>query len=235
VDKRLCRPYQPVDPLTLGVSWTISVQRTTAVLNEGTMTILIDFGSQLMAEAVYQLLVTNGYDDVAVSGRLLANGFTPDVILVDVTTVGRKLLSRYPEAKVILIDAGQEPAKLLAILLSHPVHGMLSIHTELHLLKKALRAVTEGQIWIDNESVKALLQDNGTLSKTGKISGSTNREKEIIEYVCRGLSNKQIALALALSENTVKAHLSAIFRKFNVTSRSRLMSLAMQGPLARSA
>ena len=199
------------------------------------MTILIDLGSELMAEAVYQLLITNGYDEVVVSGRSPANGFTPHVILVDVTTVGHTLLSRYPEAKVILIDAGQEPEKLLAILLSHTVHGMLSSHTEVHLLKKVLKAVTEGQIWIDNESVKALLQDNGALSKTGKISGTTGREKEIIEYVCRGLSNKQIALGLALSENTVKAHLNTIFRKFNVTSRSRLMSLAMQGPLARFA
>ena len=69
----------------------------------------------------------------------------------------------------------------------------------------------------------------------GKISGTTGREKEIIEHVCRGLSNKQIAQRLALSENTVKAHLNTIFRKFNITSRLKLMSLAMQGPLAYSA
>jgi LuxR family transcriptional regulator, positive regulator of biofilm formation len=203
--------------------------------NESTTPILIHFGSGLMAEAVYQFLITNGYDDVVVSGRSPAKSFTPRVILVDVATVSHMPLSRYPEAKIILIDSGQEPEKLLAILLSHTVHGLLSSRTELHLLKKALKAVNEGQIWIDNDSVKALLQDNGALSKTGKISGVTGREKEIIEHVCRGLSNKQIALGLSLSENTVKAHLNTIFRKFNVTSRSKLMSLAMQGPLARSA
>lgn len=199
------------------------------------MTILIDFGSELLSEAVYQLLITNGYDDVVVSGRSAANGFTPKVILVDVTTVRHTLLSPYPDAKVILIDAGIEPEKLLTILLSHPIHGMLSTHTELHLLKKALKAVTEGQIWIDNESVKTVLQDTGGLSRTGKISGVTDREKEIIECVCRGLSNKEIARGLALSEHTVKAHLGAIFRKFNITTRSKLMALTMDSPLARSA
>jgi LuxR family transcriptional regulator, positive regulator of biofilm formation len=199
------------------------------------MNILIDLGSELMAEAIYQLLVTNGYDDVVVSGRSRANGFTPQVILVDVTTVRHTLLSRYPEAKIILIDAGIEQEKLLTILLSHPIHGMLSTHTELHLLKKALKAVTEGQIWIDNDSVKALLQDTGGLSKRGKISGVTDRHQEIIGYVCQGLSNKEIAQRLALSENTVKAHLNTIFRKFNITSRSKLMALTMDSPLARSA
>jgi LuxR family transcriptional regulator, positive regulator of biofilm formation len=196
------------------------------------MTILIDLGSQLMSEAIYQFLMANGYDNVVVSGRSPADGFTPQVILVDITTVRHTLLSRYPEAKVLLIDSGIEPEKLLATLLSHTVHGMLSSHTELHLLKKALKAITEGQIWIDNESVKALLQDTGALSKTGKINGITGREQEIIACVSQGLSNKQIAGRLLLSENTVKTHLNTIFKKLNITSRLKLMTLAVQSPLA---
>ncbi len=199
------------------------------------MTILINLGSELMSEAVYQLLVTNGYDDVVVSGRSCAKGFIPQVILVDGATVKRTLPSPYRDAKVVLIDAGMEPEKLLPILLSHPVHGLLSTHTEPHLLKKALNAVAEGQIWIDNDSVKALLQDTGALSRRGKINGITDREKEIIDYVCKGLSNKEIARGLALSENTVKAHLNTIFRKFNITTRSKLMAMTMDRPLARSA
>jgi DNA-binding NarL/FixJ family response regulator len=151
---------------------------------------------------------------------------------VDITTVGHTLLSRYPEAKVLLIDTGIEPEKLLATLLSHPIRGLLSTRTEMPLLKKALKAITEGHIWIDNELVKALLQDTGALSKTGKINGITGREQEIIAYVSQGLSNKQIARRLALSENTVKAHLNTIFKKLNITSRLKLMTLAVQSPLA---
>ena len=199
------------------------------------MTILIDLGSQLMSEAIYQFLMANGYDDVVVSGRAPVNGFTPQVILVDSTTVNHGLLSRYPEAKVLLVDTGVEPEKLLAALLSHPIQGLLSTRAEMPLLKKALKAITEGQIWIDNELVKALLQDTGALSKTGKINGITDREQEIIAYVSEGLSNKQIAGKLALSENTVKAHLNTIFKKLNITSRLKLMTLAVQSPLAHSA
>ncbi len=196
------------------------------------MTILIDLGSQLMSEAIHQFLMANGYDNVVVSGRSPAGGFTPQVILVDITTVRHTLLSRYPEAKVLLIDTGVESEKLLAALLSHPIQGLLSTRTEMPLLKKALKAITEGQIWIDNELVKALLQDTGALSKTGKINGISGREQEIIACVSQGLSNKQIAGRLELSENTVKAHLNTIFKKLNITSRIKLMTLAVQSPLA---
>jgi DNA-binding NarL/FixJ family response regulator len=196
------------------------------------MTILIDLGSQLMSEAIHQFLMANGYDNVVVSGRSPAGGFTPQVILVDITTVRHTLLSRYPEAKVLLIDTGVESEKLLAALLSHPIQGLLSTRTEMPLLKKALKAIAEGQIWIDNELVKALLQDTGALSKTGKINGISGREQEIIACVSQGLSNKQIAGRLVLSENTVKAHLNTIFKKLNITSRIKLMTLAVHSPLA---
>ena len=197
---------------------------------EKKMHIAIHVSNQLMAEAIYQLLVTNGYDAVVTSGRSPTNGFTPHVLLVDSTMLGKDLLSRYPDAKVLLMDTGMEPDKLCAALLSYRIHGVLSSHTELPLFKKALTAVSEGKLRIDNESLRALLEDTGAISKTGKISGVTGREKEIIECVRQGMSNKEIARSLALSEHTVKTHLNTIFRKFNVSNRSKLMMLAMRRP-----
>ena len=192
------------------------------------MTIAIHLGSQLLSEAIQQLLARSGYDTVVVSGRPPTKGLTPDVLLVDSTTLRQNLLARYPDAKVLLIDTGMEPEQLCATLLSYRIHGVLSPDTELHLFKKALTAISEGQLWIDNGTVKALLHDAGNLSPKGKISHITSREQEIIECICQGLSNKEIAKILSLSEHTVKAHLSTIFKKFNVTSRSKLVSLAMR-------
>ena len=191
------------------------------------MTIAIHLGSQLLSEAIQQLLARSGYDTVVVSGRPPTKGLTPDVLLVDSTTLRQDLLARYPDAKVLLIDTGMEPEQLCATLLSYRIHGVLSPDTELHLFKKALTAISEGQLWIDNGTVKTLLHDAGNLSPKGKISHITSREQEIIECICQGLSNKEIAKTLSLSEHTVKAHLSTIFKKFNVTSRSKLVSLAM--------
>ena len=194
------------------------------------MNIVIHLGNHLMAEAIYQLLVKNGYDHVVTSESSPTNGFTPDVLLVDITTLRHELLAQYPEAKVLLMDTGIGPEKLCATLLSYRIHGVLSPDTELHLFKKALTVVSEGQIWIDNGSVKALLHDAGDISQKGKISHITGREQEIIECVCQGLSNNEIARRLALSPHTVKAHLNRIFRKLNITSRSKLMALATHRP-----
>ncbi len=196
--------------------------------------IVIHLSNQLIAEALYQLLVTNRYDNVAVDGRCPAS-VTPDVLLVDIRMLTHNLLARYPTAKVLLMDMALEPERLCITLLSYRIHGVLSSPAELHLFKKALRAVSEGQIWIDNESLRALLEETGAISRPGKISGVTDREKEIIECVRQGLSNKEIARRLELSEQTVKSHIRAIFRKCNVTTRSKLITLAMQSPLAGSA
>ena len=191
------------------------------------MTIAIHLGSQLLSEAIQQLLARSGYDTVVVSGRPPTKGLTPDVLLVDSTTLRQDLLARYPDAKVLLIDTGMEPEQLCATLLSYRIHGVLSPDTELHLFKRALTAISEGQLWIDNGTVKALLNNAGNISQKGRISHITSREQEIIECICQGLSNKEIAKILSLSEHTVKAHLSTIFKKFNVTSRSKLVNLAM--------
>jgi DNA-binding NarL/FixJ family response regulator len=188
------------------------------------MHIGIHFGNHLMAEAIYQLLVKNGYDHVVTSES--SNGFTPHILLVDSTALKHDLLARYPEAKVLLMDTGTEPDKLCATFLSYRIHGVLPTHTDLPLFKKALTAVSEGKLWIDNGAVKTFLDDAGNISQKGRISHITSREQEVIECICQGLCNKEIARKLTLSPHTVGAHLNTIFRKFNVTKRSKLMTLA---------
>jgi DNA-binding NarL/FixJ family response regulator len=194
------------------------------------MNIVVDLSNRMITEAVCQLLLKLGDANVVLSGKPSANGSTPDVLLVDIATLTHDLLTRYPEAKVLLMDTRIEKDKLCATLLSYRIHGVLSPDMELPLLKKALATVREGQVWIDHGAVKALFHDTGAISKAGKISHVSDREKDVIEFVCQGLSNGEIAQRLALSEHTVKAHLNRIFRKLNVTNRSKLAALAARGP-----
>ena len=146
---------------------------------------------------------------------------------MDLNNINQKLFSRYPEAKIILIDTGIKQEDIIATLVSYKIHGVLSPRTDLYLFKKALKAVSKGEIWIDNSTVKAFLHNTGLLSMTGKINGITEREKEIIEQVCQGCRNKEIASRLFVSEQTVKAHLNRVFRKLNVSNRSQLTALAV--------
>ena len=126
------------------------------------MNIMIHLDSHPTSEAIYQLLIMNGYDDVVVGGGSPTNGFTPHVLLVDITTLTHDLLARYPQATAFLIDdAGIEPEGLCATLLSYTMHGVLSPHAGLQ------------QVWMDNGSVKASRHDAGAISKTGRRKPSS--------------------------------------------------------------
>jgi len=194
------------------------------------MTIFIDLGNQLLAEALSQLLVRAGYDHVVRSGGAPANGFVPDVLLVDGSALRHELFARYPEAKVLLIDTGIEPENLPAMLLPYRIHGVLSPHTEIHHVKKALKVVSKGQLWIDNASVKPLFHSPGTTAARGKTKSITGREQEMVASVCQGLTNQEIADRFGLSPYTVRAHLYRIYKKLGVRSRSKLMAQAMHSP-----
>lgn len=188
------------------------------------MNILIDMSNQLISEGVKQLLNKNGFGEVVIMSKSM-NGFKPDMVIVDSKTIGDTVFRLYPDAKVLLMDTGLEKDKLMAILHAHKVHGILSTQMEAHLLKKAIEVVNEGQIWIDNGMVKDFLHNSSLLPGLGKINGITGREKQITDLVAQGCTNKEIGEKLFISEHTVKAHLNRIFRKFNTTSRSKLITL----------
>jgi LuxR family transcriptional regulator, positive regulator of biofilm formation len=151
------------------------------------MNIVIHFSNHLMAEAICQLLLQLRDANVVLSGKPPANGFTPDVLLVDITTLRQDLLTQYPDAKVLLMDTGIAREDLQALLLSYRIHGVLSPHKELNLFKKALTVVREGQIWIANGSVKAVLQDTGHSSQKGKISHILLGTRGRVQDACSGL------------------------------------------------
>lgn len=193
------------------------------------MNVLVNLCSCLLSEGINSLLLSNGYQGIATGqNQPLPEGFSPNVVLVDINTINQDLFSTYPGAKVLLMDTGVEREKIVSALLSFPTHGVLSVNTEVPLFKKALEVVNEGQIWVDNNMLKAFLHQGSAAQSLPKRDGITEREREIVDYVCRGCTNKEIAASLSLSEHTVKAHLNRIFKKYNTSSRSKLITLLLQ-------
>jgi DNA-binding NarL/FixJ family response regulator len=88
-------------------------------------------------------------------------------------------------------------------------------------LLECLRGVAEGQIWLEDTNAERLRkQQRRTLPRM------TPRERQIVELVCRGLKNKEIAAELSITPGTVKVHLMHIFEKAGVKDR---FQLALQG------
>lgn len=188
------------------------------------MNILIKLSSRLISESL--CMAIDGSEHKCRVNHENSNtreaDFNPDIMLVDSNSINRDMASAYSYAKFIVLDTGYLADKdIIAILTSYKIEGIISTHTDINLFKKAIRAVYEGQIWLDHYDVKNLLHKASFIHDRDIF---TKREKDIVELVCDGCSNKEIAQRLYLSEQTVKAHLSRIFRKYNVSSRSQLMS-----------
>ena len=141
-------------------------------------------------------------------------------------------ITRTPLTRVIILeDDKNRPVDQLALFKSG-VHGFLSHSITSTLMLKAAHAVCDGEIWIPRQLITKLIGElardthagTHTLSfaGNGSIEHLTPREIQVAEMVHRGGNNKSIARTLDISERTVKAHLSAIFRKLDIENRLHL-------------
>jgi DNA-binding NarL/FixJ family response regulator len=100
------------------------------------------------------------------------------------------------------------------------------------ILFGAISTVLAGGYWLDRESVSDLVQVLRELSASGPASrhpfGLTERQVQIIEKVVNGMTNREIASSLSISEETVKHHLTHVFNKTGVSTRLELALLATQ-------
>jgi len=194
------------------------------------MKILINLKSVLLGRALQELLEREpeAYLARAVSDISQAGGFQPDFIVVDSCTIRDCVPFNDPDTKIVLLDSCLCDQDITSLLLSFKIDGVLSATTDLPLFKKALEVVMSGQIWIDNNRIKSIVR-NGDAGKPATLDQSfSKREREIIVCVSQGLTNRNIAEKVHISEQTVKTHLSRIFRKARISRRSQLVPLAMK-------
>ena len=131
-----------------------------------------------------------------------------------------------------LADLGEEPPPLLLLtdeledatkMADYPVWGVLSPNAGSEELAVALRALAEG-LWVGSPVLVQNLLEQHTLPDLEEAElvadPLTEREHEVLQLVAEGLANKQIALSLNISEHTVKFHLSSLYAKLGVTSRT---------------
>ncbi len=109
--------------------------------------------------------------------------------------------------------------------------GVLSTNASDDELAAAVHAVGEG-LWVGAPSlVKNLIRLNGRRESSSEdplIEPLTAREMEVVQLMAQGLANKQIALALGISEHTVKFHLSSLYAKLNSTSRTEAVKRGIE-------
>jgi NarL family two-component system response regulator LiaR len=183
------------------------------------------------------------YDDLVLVGEAgngveavnLCHRNKPDVILMDLMmpemdgiAATRAILDDYPDVKIIAMTSFEE---------EELVHGVLAAGAISYLLKNvtsdelaaAIRAASLGQSTLAPEAVRVLVQ--ATRSAEQPLYDLTEREKEVLDLVVQGQSNQQIAKALVISIATVKAHVSNILSKLQVSSRAEAIAYAIKHKL----
>ncbi len=203
-----------------------------ALMREGTRQILEDQPDlEVAGEA------QDGEEAVALALRL-----HPDVVLMDIAMpklngieATRQIKQARPATTVLVLTAYDDDQYIYA-LLDAGAAGYLLKNVRGEELAKAVRAVAQGESVIDPTIASKVFK---RYSKPGQaavregVEPLTDRESEVLAMAAKGLSNKLIARELSLSDRTVQVHLSNIFGKLNVASRTEAVITALRLGLLR--
>ena len=172
----------------------------------------------------------------------LARELQPDVLVIDVrmpkmsgVEATRRIKAESPDMKVLVLTAHDDDEYVFA-LLQAGANGYLLKTAEIEELVRAIRTVAAGQSALAPEVTgKVVAQFTSGKSLPDVLTnaqedydGLTERELGILELVGKGLSNKQIGKKLYISDRTVQAHLSNIFSKLGVNSRTEAVMYAVR-------
>jgi DNA-binding NarL/FixJ family response regulator len=154
----------------------------------------------------------------------LARELKPDVILMDILMpqmdgieATARIKAEMPKVEIIA---------LTSVLQDHSVSQAIQAGATGYLLKdtngaellRAIRSAVDGKVQLSPEAATRLAKE---LRFPDHVERLTDRETEILKSVADGLSNKEIARRLSISEKTVKAHLNSVFAKLGVHSRTQ--------------
>lgn len=194
--------------------------------------ILVAIGNRVLCESLCHLLSSR--QPMYVYADIFRKICTPpELVLFDSSRSLEALQTSYPNAKFILIDTGLKEQEITGLLLFNKIAGVISPDAEIELFIKALKVVHSGQLWIDNNHLKSMLNHNGSMTSSGSIKSLSCQDMKIVQFVVQGRTNKEIAEQLCLSEHTIKAHISRILKKLNISRRIQLASLFLESDQKR--
>jgi two-component system, NarL family, response regulator LiaR len=162
----------------------------------------------------------------------------PDVVLMDLVMPGvdgveaiRRIKEGRPQARVLVLSSFLDDERLFPAVRAGAA-GYLLKDVEPRELVKAIRTVHGGEALL-HPAVAARLMDEFAASPPPEpnADGLTEREREVLTLIARGLPNKLIARELSISEKTVKAHVSSILGKLGVSDRTQAALYAVRSGL----
>ncbi|ANX11971.1 DNA-binding response regulator [Fictibacillus arsenicus] len=185
-------------------------------------------------------------DDIKVIGEAisgeealkLTEELSPDVIIMDINLPGMNgvettavIKEKNPDARILVLTMYTHDEYLMSALKAGADGYLLKDAPSEHVVD-AINAVYRGESMITPSMTKKLVNIHLQQTQVKKDeSNLTDREQEVLIGLVEGLSNKEIAEKLFISDKTVKIHVSKIFKKLEVKSRSQAVIYAVQNHL----
>lgn len=137
----------------------------------------------------------------------------------------------YPHIPVVVVS-GEEASANMEKAMNYGAVGFVSKSSNAQVMLGALKLVLSGGVYVPPEILRRHLPD---AAMAARPHGLTQRQTEVLQYLCAGLSNKEIAARIRLAEGTVKIHVAAIYQALRVSSRLEAVRAAERLGLAGGA
>jgi DNA-binding NarL/FixJ family response regulator len=156
---------------------------------------------------------------------------SPDLVLLDLHMPGMSgfiglmmLRSEHPEIPVIVVSASEDPATIQRSI-DYGASGFVPKSAPLGQVAEAIRAVLDGEVWLP---ATATAPDDTATAMADRAVNLTPQQLRVLLGMAEGKLNKQIAYDMAISEQTVKDHVTVILRKLGATNRTQAILVASQ-------
>ena len=177
------------------------------------------------------------FEDINIVGEA-ANGIEaidrvnenkPDIVLMDLVMpemdgieATRKIMTIHPDIKIIVLTSFSDDDKVFPAIRSGAA-GYLLKDISPPDLRKAIQSVHRGEMHLHPEITKKLMNQFVTPKVEAEVNPDelTSREIEVLQLIAEGLSNKELAQKLSISEKTVKTHVSSILGKLQLEDRTQ--------------
>lgn len=200
------------------------------------------FHTQLLAEALKRDPRLEVISSASDSAGLIAmtDSYNSDVVVIssnldDQPTRGfevlRQLRATYPDIRaILLLDSSKRETILEAFRAG--ARGIFARHESVEVLSKCIRRVHEGQIWANSEQMSFAVEALAAAPTVRAVNADgfdllSKRELEVVRGLSEGLTNREIAERLGLSQHTIKNYLFRIFDKLGVSSRVELLFMTL--------
>lgn len=196
----------------------------------------IDNADRLEA-ALARLEASAGQGAEQDAGQDTGQGARPDIIVLDLNLPDvngldglMRLRQTAPDLPIVVVSSIDEPRVIRAAILAGAA-GFVPKHSRRELFRAAFATIARGEIFVPDSTGEALAAGDGMSAQDEairRLSQLTRQQANILEQICAGKMNKQIAYDLSIAETTVKAHVTAIMRKLGVYSRTQAVLLARE-------